>query len=53
MLKWTDVSEVRTATIIITLMMAAVRNSGTPVHFNVTTWRYIPENCTLSSVFLV
>jgi hypothetical protein len=41
-LKWTDVSEVRTFTII-ALMMETVRTSETPVHFNMTTRRYIPE----------
>jgi hypothetical protein len=43
-LKWADVSEVRTASIIIALMMEAVRTSETSIHFNVTTRRYIPED---------
>jgi ribosomal protein L14 len=44
--KLTDVSEVRSASIIRT-MMEAVRASGTSVNFNVTTWRYIPEDSKL------
>jgi hypothetical protein len=44
MLKWTEVSEVRKASIIIALTMEAVHTSETSVHFNVTTRRYIPEN---------
>jgi hypothetical protein len=40
---WTDVSEIRTASIIMA-MMEAVRTSETLVHFNVTTRRYIPED---------
>jgi hypothetical protein len=58
-LKSTDVSEVRTASIIIALMMEAVctsdtivialmleavRTSETSINFNVTTRRYIPED---------
>jgi len=48
----TDVSEVRTASIIramiiIALMMEAVRTSETSVNFNVTTRRYIPEDSKL------
>jgi hypothetical protein len=46
-LKLTDVSDVRTASIIsaiIALMMEAVRTSKTSVNFNVTTRRYIPED---------
>jgi hypothetical protein len=43
-LKLTDVSEVRTASIIIALMMEAVRTSETSVNFIVTTRRYIPED---------
>jgi hypothetical protein len=39
--KLTDISEVRTASIIV-LMMVAVRTSETLAHF-VTTRRYIPE----------
>jgi hypothetical protein len=45
-LKLTDVSEVRTASII-ALMMEAVRISETSANFNVTTWRYIPEDSKL------
>jgi hypothetical protein len=45
-LKLTDVSEVRTASII-TLMKLAVRPSETSVNFNVTTRRYIPEDSKL------
>jgi hypothetical protein len=41
-LELTDVSEVRTASVIIALMMEAVRTSEMSVHFNVTTQRYIP-----------
>jgi hypothetical protein len=39
----TDISEVRTASII-ALMMEAVHTSETLVNFNVITWRYIPED---------
>jgi hypothetical protein len=39
----THVSEVRTASIIIALMMKAVRTSETSAHFNMTIWRYSPE----------
>jgi hypothetical protein len=46
MLKWTDVSEVRT-TFITALMMKAARTSETSVHFNVTTRRYILEDSKL------
>jgi hypothetical protein len=52
-LKWTDVSEVRTASIIRVVnsfndvMMEAVRTSETTVNFNVTTQRYIPEDSKL------
>jgi hypothetical protein len=42
-LKWTDVSEVRTASII-RVMNEEERASETSVHFNETTWRYIPED---------
>jgi hypothetical protein len=46
-----DVSEVRTAFIIRTmndaLMMETVRTFKTSVNFNVTTWRYIPEDAKL------
>jgi uncharacterized protein involved in response to NO len=45
--EWTDVSEVRTESIIIVLMMEAVCTSETLVHFNVTTRRYIPEESKL------
>jgi hypothetical protein len=43
-LKLTDVSEVRTASIIRAMMMEAVRTSETLVNFNVTTRRYNPED---------
>jgi hypothetical protein len=49
-LKWTDVSEVPAASIImaiITVMMEAVCTSETSVHFNVSTRRYIPEDSKL------
>jgi hypothetical protein len=51
-LKWTDVSEVRTdsiirAPIIIAMMVEAVRISETSVHPNETTKRYIPEGSKL------
>jgi hypothetical protein len=39
----TDVSEVRAASINITLMMEEVRTSETSVNINLTTRRYIPE----------
>jgi hypothetical protein len=39
----TDVSEMRTASIIIVLLMEAVTTSETSVNFNVSTRRYIPE----------
>jgi hypothetical protein len=49
----------RTASIIravnlIALVMEAVRISETTVNFNVTTWRYIPENSKIkfSSLYL-
>jgi hypothetical protein len=42
MFKWTDVSEGHTASII--RVMKAVHTSETSVHFNMTTWRYIPED---------
>jgi hypothetical protein len=38
-----EVSEVRTAFIIIALMMEAVRTSEKSANFNVTTRRYIPR----------
>jgi hypothetical protein len=45
-LKLADVSEVRTASIliVIAMMMKAVRSSETLDKFNVTTRRYIPED---------
>jgi hypothetical protein len=48
----TDVSEVRTASIIramslIALMMEAVRTSETLVNIYLTTWQYIPEDSKL------
>jgi hypothetical protein len=43
----TDVSEVRTASIIIALMMVAVRTSETSVYLKETTWSYIPEDSRL------
>jgi hypothetical protein len=46
-LKLTDVSEVRTASIIKSMnamMMEAVRTSETSVNFDVTTRRYVPED---------
>jgi hypothetical protein len=48
-LKLTDVSEVRTASIIIALMIDAVRISETSVNFNVTTRLYIPEDSKLQT----
>jgi hypothetical protein len=42
-LKGTDISEVRPASII-RAMMEAVHTSETSVHFNVTIWRYNPED---------
>jgi hypothetical protein len=47
MLKFTDVSEVRTSSTIIALMMEAVRTSETSVNFNVTTRRYILQDSKL------
>jgi hypothetical protein len=47
MLKLTDVSEMRSASIIIALMIEAVRTSETSAKFNVTTRRYIPEDSKL------
>jgi hypothetical protein len=46
-LKLTDVSEVRTACIIIALMVETVRASEMLVSFKVTTRRYIPEDSKL------
>jgi hypothetical protein len=37
----TEVSEVRTASIIRAMMMEAARTSETSVNTNLTTWRYI------------
>jgi hypothetical protein len=47
-LKWTDVSEVCTASNI-ALMMEAVCASETSVYFSDTTRRYIPESCHLNA----
>jgi hypothetical protein len=47
MLKLTNISVMRTAIIIIALMMEAVHTSETSVNFNVTTWCYIPEDSKL------
>jgi hypothetical protein len=47
-LKVTDVSEVRTASIV-ALMMEEVRTSEMSVNFSVTTWRYMPEDSKLNS----
>jgi hypothetical protein len=49
-MKLTDISEVRTASIIRTInavMMQAVRTSETSVNFNVTTRRYISDDSKL------
>jgi hypothetical protein len=46
-LKLTDVSQVRTASKIIALMMKAVGTSETSVNFNVIAQRYIPEDSKL------
>jgi hypothetical protein len=43
------VSDVSTASIIVVLMMAAVRTSETSMHFTKTTLHYIPEGCHLYS----
>jgi hypothetical protein len=43
--KLSDISEVCTVSII-RAMMNAVRTSEMLVNFNMTTWRYIPEDCT-------
>jgi hypothetical protein len=50
MSKLTDISEVRTASII-TLMMEAVCTSETSVNFDVTTRRYSPEDSKLQVYF--
>jgi hypothetical protein len=47
-LKFTDVSEVRTASII-ALMMEALRSSKKSVNLNVTSRRYIPEDSKLAA----
>jgi hypothetical protein len=41
-----DISEMHTASIVITLMMEAVSTSETSVYFE-TTWGCIPEGCHL------
>jgi hypothetical protein len=46
MLKFTDVSQVHTASVF-ALMMEAVRTSETSVNFNMTTRRFIPEDSKL------
>jgi hypothetical protein len=46
-LKFFDVSEVRTASIIIARMIEAVRTTETAVNCNVTTRYYIPEDSKL------
>jgi hypothetical protein len=54
-LKYTDVSEVRTTSIIrkksnlsaLIRIIVAVRTSEKSIYFNETTRRYIPENCVL------
>jgi hypothetical protein len=43
----TDVSEVRAASIIIALMMEAVRTSETLVDIQLITWQYIPKDSEL------
>jgi hypothetical protein len=48
-LAWTDVTEVRTASIFRAMMMEAVRTSETSVHSNETTLRHIPEDCKLNT----
>jgi hypothetical protein len=40
----TDISEVRAASIIITLMMEAARTSEMSVDIQLRTWQYIPED---------
>jgi hypothetical protein len=52
MLKLTDVSEVRTA-FIIRAMTEAVHTHETSDNFNVTTWRYIPEDSKLQVPILM
>jgi hypothetical protein len=46
LLKYTDISELFTASII-RAMMEAVHTSDMSVYFNKTTWRYIQESCHL------
>jgi hypothetical protein len=48
----TDVSEVRTASII-ALMMEAVRTSETSINIHLTTRQYIPEDSKTSCSFLL
>jgi hypothetical protein len=43
----TDVSEVRTASIIVALMMEAAHTSETSVDIQLRTWQYIPEDSEL------
>jgi hypothetical protein len=45
----TDVSEVRTASIITALMMEAARSSETPVDIQLRTRQYIPEDSELQT----
>jgi hypothetical protein len=55
-LKLTEVSEVRTASIIktiIALMTETVRISETSVNFNMTTLRYVPKYSKLLSFFVL
>jgi hypothetical protein len=52
MLKLIDVSEVRTAPVLIALLMESVRTPETSVNFNVNTWRYIPEDSKLQFLSL-
>jgi hypothetical protein len=46
-LEWIDVSEARTASIIIAIMLEAIRTSETLVHSNQSTRRYIPGDSKL------
>jgi hypothetical protein len=51
MLKFTAVSVVRTASIITVIApMETARTSETSLDFNVTTWRYFPEDFILAVV---
>jgi hypothetical protein len=53
-LKMTDVSGVRTASIIRTMMMEAVCTSETSVNFKVTKRRYIPDDSKLQyNLFII